>query len=59
MGKELVKLFKLVKDEGSLSQRMTIGKPTGITTDEAAEFPDSTENVAKVKAAIQKVLGIA
>ncbi len=58
MGQELVKLFKLVKDEGSLSQRMKIGKLTGITSDEADDFPDSVENVAKVKAAIQKVLGI-
>lgn len=56
MGQELVKLFKLVKDEGSLSQRMKIGKLTGITSDEADDFPDSAENIAKLKAAIQKVL---
>jgi len=59
VGKELVKLFTLVKSEGSLSQRMTISTLTGITVDEVKDLPDSAENIAKVKAAIQKVLGIA
>jgi hypothetical protein len=57
MGKVLLHLYDLVKDNEGLVAQMRVAMVSGLPTPKAAEAPDSPENVAKLKAAIKQVTG--
>ena len=57
MGAKLLKAFDSAKQEGGLQAQMRLAMKSGMSSQKAAEEPDSPENLQKMEAALKEVLG--
>lgn len=57
MGQQLTKLYEFARSAGGPTAPMRLAMKTMIAADKAAAAPDSPENVAKLRKAIQEITG--
>jgi len=57
MGVRLLKYFDYAKEKGGISAQMHLALKFGMPSIQAADAPDSTENIKKIQEALQDILG--
>ena len=55
MAEKIKQAFDLIFKEGGLQERMRVSMQASIPSASAASIPDSPENLAKIKAAVEDV----
>jgi len=57
MGSKLLTCYEFVEGKGGMQAKMRLAMMTGVASAKAGSEPDSDENVAKFKAAVQEITG--
>lgn len=57
MGARMKKAFDIAKEAGGLQVQMRLAMKSGMSADKASAAPDSPENIQKMEAALQEVVG--
>lgn len=57
MGSKLLKCYEFASEKGGMQAKMRLAMMTGIASQKAGDEPDSDENVAKFKEAVQEITG--
>jgi hypothetical protein len=57
MGAKLIKAFESAKQEGGMQAQMRLAMKSGMSSIKASDAPDSPENIQKMEAAYEEVIG--
>ncbi len=57
MGEILLKFYKIAGDSGGLEAKMKLAILTRLPSSEAARAPDSPENIARLRTALEQIIG--